>query len=115
MNRADQLQPLCQFLYSEAARLNLRPEVVLKYLAKYTGLTIIRRKRSVFLRVTDKTRPPEGFLGQQPGEIPLKAWLMAAAEREHTSTAAIRMRIFRGSTQPPPLRRVNRRVIYVRV
>lgn len=113
MNRLEQLTPLYQFLHSEAARLNLRPEIVLKYLKKYTGLGIIHVKRSVFLSITAKTKPPAGFLGQQPGEIPFKEWLITKAEQEDVSTAAIRMRILRGKAQPPPLRRVNGRVIYV--
>lgn len=48
-------------------------------------------------------------------EMPLKQWVMEAAEREGVSLSAIYMRIYRHPERMPAIRRVNRRVVMVQL
>lgn len=48
-------------------------------------------------------------------EVPLKIWIQEQAEKFGVSTTAIHMKILRGKMPRPPMRRVNKRVIFVRV
>lgn len=50
----------------------------------------------------------------QPGEIPLKAWLLAEAQRTGLKFHTIYMRFYRGAYWKLETRRVNARVTYVK-
>lgn len=51
----------------------------------------------------------------KPGEVTLKKWAMDMASTEGVKPVAIHMRLSRGTMPQPPLRRVNQRVMFVRV
>ena len=51
----------------------------------------------------------------QPGEITLKQWVQTEAEYRHTTASAIHNRINRGCYPNLVLRRVNQRVIFVKM
>jgi hypothetical protein len=51
----------------------------------------------------------------QPQEIPLKQWFCEQAKEAGLSVAGIITRYYKGRLPPPSLRRVNKRVVYVRL
>ena len=52
-------------------------------------------------------------LQPKPGEITLKEWLFNMAQRFQVTPSAVSMMISRHKIAPPPMRRVNKRVIFV--
>lgn len=48
-------------------------------------------------------------------EVPLKLWVQEQADKFNVCTTATHMRLKRGTMPKPPMRRVNRRVVFVRV
>lgn len=48
-------------------------------------------------------------------EVPMKEWARIQADLEDVKPTAIHMRLLRGTMPRPPMRRVNKRVIFVRV
>lgn len=53
--------------------------------------------------------------GWRREEIPLKEWLQTQGDLHGVGPNAINMKIKRGTMPKPPMRRVNKRVIFVRV
>lgn len=54
-------------------------------------------------------------LGTSYREVPLKLWVQEQADKFNVCTTAIHMRLKRGTMPKPPMRRVNQRVVFVRV
>lgn len=50
-----------------------------------------------------------------PGEVWFKEWIYTEAERDHVGPMAVYNRVYRGKHPDLQLRRVNRRVIFVKV
>jgi len=108
--------PLKEFFYTEAEKHGVSSHMVAVrfYRGEYKGLKIRRvNKRVVYVDARAASCENFGEINPRPGEIPLKNWWAAQAEKLGVNWKCVAQRFYRGLLPLPPMRRVYRTLVYV--